>query len=416
MQTTLNTENRVAPSPHKSARAARILLVDHTAQMSGGEIALLNLTKELNRELYSPVVLLFSDGPLVSCLRECGVETCVVPLSGNVLNTRKDSLGFSSLLKLLSIVTIGFYILKLCRVVRSLNVQVMHTNSLKAHIIGGLVGRILGIPVIWHIRDSISNDYLPSPVASALRLMCRLIPNFVIANSSATMQTLQLNCAPAQQNNNAFVVWDGTPVNVARSKLPQQPPTQSATQTIALIGRISPWKGQDVFLHAAALLCSQFPQTKFLIVGKAMFGEHEYERSLHELVAKEDLAQQVEFVGFTDDVPALLAQVDIVVHASTMAEPFGQVVIEAMAAGKPVVATRGGGVTEIIVDGECGILVPMGDAQAMAAAIERLLKDPHRSRLMGEKGYERVRRHFSIQNTAAKVQEVYSRAAKSAGK
>ena len=98
---------------------------------------------------------------------------------------------------------------------------------------------------------------------------------------------------------------------------------------------------------------------------------------------------------------------DIIVHASTTGEPFGQVIIEGMAAGKPVVATNGGGVPEIVEDNETGFLVPMKDSCAMAAAISRLLADPPLAHRMGQRGRDRVQRHFTIEQTARKVEEVY---------
>lgn len=161
MQRSLTARAMPSPKVGGSPSPARVLFMDHTAEMSGGEIALLNLVKHIDRSRFEPVVLLFSHGPLADRLAASAVQTCTVPLSSAVLHTRKESLGAQSLTKILAIVTIGFYILKLCAVVRDLNVRLIHTNSLKADVIGGLVGRILGIPVIWHIRDSISDAYLP---------------------------------------------------------------------------------------------------------------------------------------------------------------------------------------------------------------------------------------------------------------
>jgi glycosyltransferase involved in cell wall biosynthesis len=382
--------------------------MDHTAQMSGGEIALLNLVNEIDRRRFEPIVLLFSPGPLADRLLACGVETYTVPLASAVLNTRKDSLGARSLTKIFAIVTLAFYTCKLCLIVSKLRVQLIHTNSLKADVIGGLVGRILRIPVMWHVRDTISDAYLPKTVARWFRAMSRVLPNFVIANSQATMNSLHAGAAEKEltSRGNEFVVWDGTPIG-KRGQVSFRS-NSDGQQKIALIGRISPWKGQDVFVKAANLLHARFPQAKFLIVGKAMFGEHEYERMLHQLIEQNGLAQNVIFTGFTDDVPGLIDQVDVVVHASTIPEPFGQVVIEAMAAGKPVVATRGGGVNEIIVDGDSGILVAPGDPVALAEAIAKLLESEPRRREIAEKGYQRVADNFSIKHTADKIQSIYS--------
>ncbi len=176
---------------------------------------------------------------------------------------------------------------------------------------------------------------------------------------------------------------------------------------VGLVGRIARWKGQHVFLEAAYLVRQRFADVAFQIVGAPLFAERDYERELQELTAKLNLSDCVEFTGFRPDVTALIAEMEIVVHASITGEPFGQVVIEGMAMAKPIVATAGGGILEIVVDGVTGLLVPMGDAKAMAAAICQLLQDPASAAQMGSMGQQRVREHFTIEKTAAKVEQFY---------
>ena len=139
-----------------------------------------------------------------------------------------------------------------------------------------------------------------------------------------------------------------------------------------------------------------------------MFGEDEYEKTIRQMVIDLGLQENVEFTGYVTDVPDRVGKLDVLVHASTTGEPFGQVVIEGMVAGKPVIATRGGGVVEIVEDGITGILVPMADASAMADALKRLLSDPAFAAAMGLRGRVRVLQHFTIEQTANKVHEIYS--------
>jgi glycosyltransferase involved in cell wall biosynthesis len=139
-----------------------------------------------------------------------------------------------------------------------------------------------------------------------------------------------------------------------------------------------------------------------------MFGEDEYEKMIRQMVVDLGLEDNVEFTGYVTDVPQRVAKLDVLVHASTTGEPFGQVVIEGMVAGKPVIATRGGGVVEIVEDGVTGILVPMSDAKAMAEALVRLLADPASAAAMGLCGRVRVLQHFTIEQTANKVHEIYA--------
>ena len=202
-------------------------------------------------------------------------------------------------------------------------------------------------------------------------------------------------------HNKAIVVHDGTIMTLAQVVSAKNP----GLFYIGLIGRISPWKGQHIFLQAAAHVFKRFPNARFVIIGAALFGEYDQEvRRLPKRLGIEDV---VEFAGFRSDIDQVIAGLDLVVHASTTGEPFGQVIIEGMAAGKPIVATNGGGVPEIVEDGSTGILVPMGDAQAMADAICKILADPARALEMGIRGRQRAENHFTVELTASKVEAVY---------
>jgi glycosyltransferase involved in cell wall biosynthesis len=382
----------------------RVLYLDHTAKIGGGEIALLNLLRHLDRNLVFPIALLFMEGPLRERLVGC-CDTHVIPLSDSALTAKKDGLGWRSLLQLQASLSVLLQIWRVVRFARKMEIDLIHTNSLKADIIGGIAARIAGIPVVWHVRDRIETDYLPKIVVRVFRLLSQNLPDFVIANSSATLATLHLDKKrkgiPVDANGR--VVHDGC--NVVSIKDGSEA-TKTAVR-IGLIGRISPWKGQDIFIKAAALLKAKHPQAKFEIIGAALFAERSYEADLRKLCDDLNLNDTVEFAGFVENVPSRIAELDIVVHASTTGEPFGQVIIEGMAEQKPVVATNGGGVPEIVQDGITGLLVPMGDALRMAEAIDYLLTHPDEATEMGVRGRERVQTHFTIQKTARMVEAVY---------
>ena len=388
-----------------------ILYVDHTAKMGGGEIALLNLVSALDTSRYRPIVALAAEGPLVEKLRAAGIETTVLPLDPALRETRKESLGLGSLMKLRQIGLLLSYSLHLARWARAQSVDLIHTNSLKSDIYGGIAGRLAGIPVLWHVRDNINGQYLPPLVASGFRLLSRLLPQMVVANSVSTLHQIR-----PEKSKSGAVVYSGVATEVVHDGCveeqvavgpPESAPVWGRPPVIALIGRIAEWKGQHVFLRAAALVHARFPEARFWIVGAPLFGEYEYEQSLHALAAQLHMTETAEFLGFRDDIAQLMPMIDIVVHASILGEPFGQVVIEGMAAGKPLVATDGGALPEIVVPGETGYLVPMGSAEEMAAALERLLASPAQARVMGQAGRRRVRRLFTISHTARKVEAVY---------
>jgi len=389
-----------------------ILYLDHTAKMGGGEIALLNLVMALNPALYRPLVVLAEDGPLAAKLQAAGIDTTILPLDSTLRETRKDSLGVGSLLRLAQVKQLLAYSRELARWARAHSVDLIHTNSLKSDVYGGVAGRLARIPVLWHVRDNINSEYLPGPVAAGFRLLSRLLPQVVVTNSQSTLNQLW----PKRPKTGA-VVYSGVPMEIVHDGYVELgdvlgPPEGGAESgrppVIALIGRIAEWKGQHVFLRAAAALRARYPEARFWIIGAPLFGEFEYERALHTMAEQLRVTDTVSFLGFRDDVAQLMSQIDIVVHASTLGEPFGQVVIEGMAAGKPLVATDGGALPEIVIPGETGYLVPMGSAEDMALAISRLLADPAQARAMGQAGKKRVERLFTISHTARKMESVYA--------
>lgn len=298
---------------------------------------------------------------------------------------------------------------------RTRGVDVIHTNSLKSDVYGGVAGRLARIPVVWHVRDRIGEGYLPGPAAAIFRRLAHWLPQVVIANSESTRRGL-LPSSPepavsdgtsaGQMVGHVQVVHDGYDP-AAFADIPSREAAPDSTPVISLIGRLSSWKGQHVFIDAAASVLARFPQARFWIVGSALFGEDEYGRKLRAQVAALGIEEQVLFLGFQEDVPAVLGRTDIVVHASTHGEPFGQVVLEGMAAGKPVVATDGGALPEIVENGVTGILTPMGDAGRLAEALCGLLADPVQARALGEAGRQQARDRFTAARTAAKVEAVY---------
>ncbi len=415
-----------------------VLYLDHTARMGGGEIALLELVCALDPARYRPIVVLASDGPLVERLRTAGIDTRVVPFDAAVLNTRKDSLGGGSLLKLRYVWVCLCYVLTLVRLARALKADLIHTNSLKSDIYGGFAGRLAGIPVLWHVRDRIDGHYLPPRVATAFRRLSYILPKAIVANSESTLRTLRprrrqptaavysgvvdapagANAMPITEDNDAEMpLAEVIPDDIYSYQFALRAalsPNHAAVPAhiapvISLVGRIAEWKGQHIFIQAAALTLAEFPQARFQIIGAPLFGEEAYEKTIHQMVVDLGLSEQIAFLGFRDDVAALLAETDIVAHASIMGEPFGQVVVQGMAAGKPVVATDGGALPEIVLPGETGLLVPMGDAPAMARAFADLLTDPDRAKKMGQAGRRRVRERFTMTQTLHALEGVYSR-------
>lgn len=385
-------------------RDLRVLYIDHTAQLSGGEIALLRLLPHLTGVCAH--VILAQDGPLVGRLHRHGVSVEVLPLSEAARDLRKDTVKPGGI-PLAAVWQTVRYVVRLTRRLRTLQPDLVHTNSLKAGVYGTLAARLAGIPSIWHVRDRIDADYLPRPAVRLVRGLTRRLPARVIANSKATMATLQ----PARDS----VVHDSVVPEVI--EFPDAAPTRSpGALVVGIVGRITHWKGQHVFLEAFA---RAFPdgQQRAIVLGDAMFGSEEqrYAGALRAQVEQLGVADRVGFRGFRDDVFAELAEIDVLVHASITPEPFGQVILEGMAAGVPVVATRGGGPSEILSDGVNGLLYPPGDVQELARLLAVLDSDQELRERLAAAGLERAR-DFAPSVVSAKLLAIYGSVLLQAGR
>jgi glycosyltransferase involved in cell wall biosynthesis len=372
-------------------RKYRVVFLDHCAKLSGGELALLRLLK--GTVATEPHVILAEDGPLIDYLREAGISTEVLPLPPDVANLSRTELkSLPAILR--GGAATAKYVAQLARRLRRLNPDLVHANSLKSGLYGSLAAHAAGVPMVWHLRDRLSRDNYPALQAEVLRRCVRTMANAVIADSASTGALLSNGRAPLW---NIPSPVDITPVNR----------TADRTQVIGIVGRIAPWKGQHIFLDAVASLSRRYPNLRARVIGAPLFGEYEYERSLKRQAEDLGIASLVEFPGFSSDVATELARLVVMVHASTVAEPFGQVVVEAMACGVPIIATNQGGPAEILTHGTDGLLVPPGDSDALADAIVQLLEDRDLRVRLAEAAAVKAQR-YRPDGVAAEVEAVYA--------
>ncbi len=351
---------------------ARVVYLDHIARLSGGEIALLRLLPHLRS--VNAHVILGEDGPLAQRLQQEGISVEVLPISSAARDLRRDTVRPGAASPLAALHTLA-YVIRLALRLRRLRPDLVHTNSLKAGVYGSLAAKLAGVPVLWHVRDRIAEDYIPKAAVRLVRMLVRHLANGVGANSEATLQTL----SPATLHRPHAVLPDSV-------MAPARPRTLDSDRiTFGMLGRIAPWKGQDLFLRAFA---AAFPQgdERAIVVGSAMFGEESYENELHELVEHLGLDGRVEFRGFREDVWTELAGFDVLIHASVIPEPFGQVVLEGLAAGLPVIAPDEGGPAAVIADGHTGRLFKSRDPEALSAAMRALGESRAERERLGKQG------------------------------
>ena len=377
----------------------RVVYLDHCARLSGGELALLHLLPALDVDAH---VILGEDGPLVDRLRAAGVSVEVLAMADEAGTLGRERVR-PGRLPLSALTHTATYVVRLAARLRRFRPDLVHTNSLKSALYGGAAARLASIPVVWHVRDRITDDYLPAAACRMVRAAGRVLPTAIIANSQATLATL----GPVGTGGATIASPLGfPPAHSAR-------PPATRPLRIGMVGRLDPWKGQHVFLDAFAEAFRDGTE-EAVVVGGTLFGADGYLAQLQRQVADLGVESRVDFRGFRDNVEKELGRLDVLVHASTIPEPFGQVVVEGMAVGLPVVATRGGGPSEVIDHGVDGLLYPPGDVEALAEVLRNLAADPSLRERLGEAARLRAA-DFTAERIAPQVMTVYRSALTSGG-
>ena len=235
-----------ASRPHapKFDPHVRVVYVGHTARASGGELALARLLPALDHLGVDAHVILGEAGPIVDQLRARNITVEVLPFAAEARELHRDRVTLSRL-PLRSAALTARYTWQLAQRIKELRPEIVHTNTLKAAIYGGVAGRLAGVPVVWHIRDRIAPDYLPRSSVLALRFLAWVIPQAVITNSRATRATL------GALESRAAVVPSPVTYDAVERPIPTTA-TERSTFTVGIVGRLSPWKGQHVFLEGFA--------------------------------------------------------------------------------------------------------------------------------------------------------------------
>jgi glycosyltransferase involved in cell wall biosynthesis len=384
-----------------SGRALRVVFLGHSAAPSGAELGLVDLAGAL--EDVVPHVILAEDGPIVDRLRAKGISVEVLPLARRTRRLSRNSVR-ASLGLLPAAGAAAVYAVRLARRLRELQPDLVEANTLKALLYGIPAARLARTPLIWHVHDRIADDYLPPAAVRLLLASARRGARGVIANSRATLQSLGELGLPVTVVHEA----------IAAERFTRAPARAPRPFTVGMVGRLAPWKGQDVFVRAFR---DAFPDgdQRAIVVGAPLFGEDDFETSLHALVDRLGLGGRIELRGFRDDVAGELHEIDALVHASVIPEPFGRVVVEGMAAGLPVIAADAGGPREIITHEVDGLLHAAGDRASLAAALVRLAESPTTRERLGSAGIRRAQ-DFSPAATARSTSEFYRRVLATTGR
>ncbi len=361
----------------KSEPLPLLMVSNHGDIVGGGELSLLDFLTALDRCRWNPTVVVPTEGEVGDRCRELGIPTSVIPLPG--LRYPNPAIVNS--------------IARLHALGRFTGSRLIHANGSRAMFYAGLTGIFLNQPVIWHVRVADRDAVWDRLLA---RLASRIIVNSLAVHGRfGWLRKPKVHC-----------VYNG----VDLSRFYPRPPSQSVRATLGLpgnvpvvmsVGRFVQYKAYDDLLECAALVNQELPAAHWILVG-----EGECKEALQAQSKRLGLNGRVHFPGWRKDIPDLLALCDLFVMPSH-GEHFGRVLVEAMAMGKPVVATSAGGVPEIVIQGETGLLVPAGAPPVMAQAIASLMRDPAMAQRFGEAGRSRAGKHFSLAEHVQGIESIY---------
>jgi len=376
----------VSPSTFPG-RPVRVLYITPVGERGGAEVVLLNILKHHDRARYTPMVCLLKEGPLVEEIRCLGIKSVLVPTG-----------------RFRSVVDTFRAIREIRRFLREEAVDLVFSNLAMGHLYGGLAALGTSVKRVW-FQHTI-------PSITIVECLAALIPaNRLYVNSQATLRAVHRLRPRAKSVQTIYpgIEAPSPSLNTTeRVLLKREFGISDEALVVAMVGRFQKGKGQHLFVEAAAEVCRQLPDTRFLIIGDTALGrESEYKAELAMLVSRHQLSPSVIFMGWRNDVPAVLNEVDVLVHPATAPESFGLVVVEALLQGKPVVVSRQGGLAEIVTDGETGFLVPPGDTEALVDRILLLLRDESLRRRMGARGREVVLEDFAMARMIAELERSY---------
>ncbi len=395
---------------------ARVLYVDMALALGGSVTSLYRLVSGLDRSRYEATICFYHGNALVQRFQALGMAVTVLNAADHPAPSRQMAVGerpttarsqgrnmrrqLGALRRNLTFVLPMAR--RLCRLIRETRADLVHANNaLMENREAILAARWAGVPCVCHVRRF-------QRVGIFDRWLARGVAAHLYISQAVADDHRQQGVRPQR----ARVIYDGLPpesfaLSDERLAVRAEFGIAPDAPLVGLVGRLTAWKGQDFFLQALATARVQVPGLRAIIIGEGGPGDEAFVAHLHRMVAELGLTDTVVFAGLRSDVPRLLSALDVLAHTSVEPEPFGLVIIEGMAAGLPVIATRAGGAAEVIEDGVSGLLVLPGDAVALARAVVHLVGDRDRAKALGRTARRRAQNIFTVDRFVQAVSEIY---------
>lgn len=384
----------------------KILFYNHTGQVSGAERLLLMILSRMDRDGFEPLVVCPEQGPLQKMANDLGVRVESVRGLEARFTWRVDHLAR--------------YCKSFCGVIRQLRRRVisikpdlLHANSIRAGLVATAATFGLGTRVVWHLHDMLPRH----PLSASIRIFAALSTRTeIIAVSEAVARNFRgrlPRLLPRLMHDRVSVILNAIDLNkfqpdqTAKRRVSKELRFRESDLVIGIVGQLTPRKGQLELLRAFGDALTEVPHTVLLVAGAPLFNrDDKYLELLRRTAAELGIGHKVRMLGARNDIDAIMQALDVLVVNSNV-EPFGLVVLEAMACGTPVLAAAVDGIPEIIEHDENGWLFPPRDEGALAQAIVSLSRQPARRERLAEQGRQHVAAHFSADRYLADLQTFY---------
>ncbi|MBD8488658.1 glycosyltransferase family 4 protein [Echinicola sp. CAU 1574] len=373
-----------------------VLVLHSSTDLYGASRSLIRSVIGLKRQGFKPIVILSSEGSLADAIREEGIEVLIIRL-GVVRRKYFNLLGLVNRMKHMKNAS-----RELKKLVKKYNIGLIYTNT-TAVWVGAWVAKSMRLKHIWHVREIIEQ---PSWFKKFIEVLLQKTGDLVICVSQATAN----NYSSGVEKNKLKVVYNGIdylPFKRAKYDLKLEIGIDQNTVLIGMIARVHFWKGQTYFLDVAKELAEKYDQIHFVMVGDAFEGYEYLYDEIKNKIKSNGLEGKVTDLGYRTDVPEIMSGFDIFMLPSILPDPLPTTVLEAMAAGKPVIATNHGGAKEMVLERETGYLVPWDNVPQAASAFEQLIEDENLRITLGNAGQQRVIKDFSIEAYIKNMGEIF---------
>ncbi len=373
----------------RTGRVGAIRIVHLIGQLGlgGSERQLLVLLHHLGRERFESHLVVFNPSPHGELHREfeqLGIPVITVPPECRRVARRVRFLW---------------------RTCRRLAPDVIHSWTAHDNPYAGVVGRLAGVRARFgSLRTTLHSTLMANLPGSYRWLVLHGVAELVVNSETCARELRELGIRPRRirllRNCVPMATADPAPADLADLGV------EASHRVVGLIGNLRAVKDHLFFVDAMARVLPEVPELRVLLVGQPLPSEPDYPRRIEERIERHGLGGRFVITGFRPDVPELLRRMEVCCLTSK-SEGMPNVVLEAMAAARPVVATRVGGVPELIEDGDGGALIEPGDVRGFAAAVSRLLAEPELARRMGRRGRERAEKRHGCGDAARRLGNFY---------